>query len=134
VAATVSAAPWNRLTDLGLAVALLCLFPLAGVVSGVSRALNTPLCAFRLISGRPCPFCGLTRAFAMAWAGRWEEAFTLHPLWPVAAGIVLLMAGLFAIDAGRRGRRARDFAQALMRWWMIPAALLLIFEVIRLWG
>jgi hypothetical protein len=51
-----------------------------------------PLCAFRWITGRPCPFCGLTHAvFALA-HGNLAAALRYHALSPLA---VLLLAGTF---------------------------------------
>jgi hypothetical protein len=53
---------------------------------------DLPLCAFRWITGRPCPFCGLTHAvFALA-KGRLAEALRWNPLSPLA---VLMIAGTF---------------------------------------
>ena len=51
---------------------------------------DLPLCGFRWLTGRPCPFCGLTHAvFALA-KGRWAEALHWHALSPLA---VVMLAG-----------------------------------------
>ena len=61
------------------------------VALGVVAALNfvtlpdVPLCAFRWITHRPCPLCGLTHAFVALAHGNFGEAIHLHALSPVAA-------------------------------------------------
>lgn len=50
-----------------------------------------PLCAFRWLTGRPCPLCGLTHAvFALA-KGHLAEALRWNALSPLA---VIMLAGL----------------------------------------
>ena len=41
------------------------------------------VCAFRQVTGYPCPGCGLSRATRLAVRGRWSEASRQYPLWPV---------------------------------------------------
>uniref|UniRef100_Q01UY2 DUF2752 domain-containing protein n=1 Tax=Solibacter usitatus (strain Ellin6076) TaxID=234267 RepID=Q01UY2_SOLUE len=53
---------------------------------------DLPVCAFRWLTGYPCPLCGLTHAvFALA-KGRIGEAIHLHPLSPLA---IVMLAGTF---------------------------------------
>jgi hypothetical protein len=48
------------------------------------------LCGFHWLTGRPCPFCGLTRAlFALA-KGNWREAVHFNLLSPL--GFAMLFA------------------------------------------
>jgi hypothetical protein len=48
-----------------------------------------PLCGFHWLTGRPCPFCGLTRAmFALA-KGQWAGALRFNLLSPVACAMLL---------------------------------------------
>jgi hypothetical protein len=50
------------------------------------------VCGYHWLTGRPCPFCGLTRAlFALA-GGEWGDALRLNALTPVA---LLMLATLF---------------------------------------
>jgi hypothetical protein len=49
------------------------------------------LCGFRWLTGRPCPFCGLTHAlFALA-KGRWHEAILFNSLSPLALAMILAL-------------------------------------------
>jgi Protein of unknown function (DUF2752) len=43
------------------------------------------LCPFRRVTGRYCPFCGLTRSFSQLMRGRIRESVAEHPLGPAAA-------------------------------------------------
>ena len=50
---------------------------------------HLPVCGFRWLTGRPCPFCGLTRAmFALA-RGHVAEALRWHALSPLAAALAV---------------------------------------------
>jgi hypothetical protein len=49
------------------------------------------LCGYHWLTGRPCPFCGLTRAmFALA-GGRWSDALHLNALTPLALAMMLVL-------------------------------------------
>ncbi|HLY18421.1 MAG TPA: DUF2752 domain-containing protein [Bryobacteraceae bacterium] len=49
------------------------------------------LCGFHYLTGRPCPFCGLTRAmFALA-KGRLGEALRFNALSPLAFAMVFAL-------------------------------------------
>ncbi len=43
-------------------------------------------CVFRIVSGLPCPFCGLTRATVAACSGKWLLSVLFHPLGVVLTG------------------------------------------------
>ncbi len=56
-----------------------------------------PLCPFLVLTGLPCPGCGLTRAFVCLGHGRWEDAERWHPLGGLAYALCVaacLRAGL----------------------------------------
>jgi hypothetical protein len=42
------------------------------------------LCPFYWLTGRPCPLCGLTRAFCALAKGHWSQALHFHALSPLA--------------------------------------------------
>lgn len=71
-------------------------FALVAGLSGVlvaSRFLNPDqlpgLCLFRMVTGIPCMFCGLTHAFHAISVGQFQEALGYHPLAFVAYGLVV---------------------------------------------
>ena len=47
---------------------------------GTHTQLGLPPCGFRLLTGFPCPGCGLTTAFAHAIRGDWTAASAANPL------------------------------------------------------
>ena len=49
------------------------------------------LCGFLWLTGRPCPFCGLTRALACLLKGDLALALSFHPLSPLALAALLIM-------------------------------------------
>jgi hypothetical protein len=66
-------------------------------------------CLFRLLTGIPCPFCGLTHATLSLGAGDLAAALAAHPLSPVL--LALTLWGAWQIVLGRiptvRGRPLR---------------------------
>ena len=104
------------------------LLPPASVHGGIS------ICIFRTVVGRPCPLCGLTRAFVHAAHGRFDLAVGYHPFWYVVAAIMLALGILLAVDAitgtdtwGRLKRTIRPF-------WPAIVAIVAIYGVIRVIG
>jgi hypothetical protein len=48
------------------------------------------VCIFRLITGYPCMFCGLTHALHALLLGHWIEAVSYHPLVYLAFALIVL--------------------------------------------
>jgi hypothetical protein len=47
---------------------------------GTHTQLGLPPCGFQMLTGSPCPGCGLTTAFAHAIRGDWSLAIAANPL------------------------------------------------------
>ncbi len=76
-------------------------------------------CVFRLVTGIPCPGCGMTRAWLAALRGDFAAAAAYHPLfWAVPVAFALVFA---------QERRAR--------WHRVctGAALVLVAALVALW-
>ena len=68
---------------------------------GTHERLGLAPCAFRALTGLPCPTCGLTTSVCHLVRGQWREAMQAHPAGP----LVLLMGivvgtGLCALAVG----------------------------------
>jgi hypothetical protein len=74
------------------------------------------LCPFYWLTGRPCPLCGLTRAFCALAKGHWTQAIHFHALSPLA------FAMLYSLFWKWRGR-------ALL--WTCGFAAILVYGVFR---
>lgn len=83
---------WRAAVCLGWPLALAAV-PLLAVLG------NVPLCAFRELSGRPCPLCGGTRACAALLQGDPAAAWQANP------GILPLLA-VAAVHTGALGWEA----------------------------
>ena len=95
-------------------------FPLA-LVSGLVLLVSFLLpggkmivrtCGFFRLTGYPCPFCGLTRAFSAVAHGMWKHALTDCPLGILLYGVTALLfawnaAGLLFGVKLHRGRWLR---------------------------
>ena len=73
--------------------------------AGTHLQLGGAPCTVVLITGRPCPTCGMTTAFAHAVRGRLISAFHAQPMGLLLAGAAALCAVLSAemIISGRAG-------------------------------
>jgi hypothetical protein len=93
---------------------------------------HVPLCAFRQLSGQPCPLCGGTHACAALVEGNFAQAWAANPgLMPLLA-IAAVHSAQLAYEAWR-GRR-------MVRWrvptsaWQAGGVFLLGAWVLRLLG
>ena len=61
---------------------------------GTHRALGISPCSVPLVTGYPCPTCGMTTAFAHAVRGEWIRAFNAQPAGWALCVAVMAVAGL----------------------------------------
>jgi hypothetical protein len=89
------------------------------------------LCIFRLLTRHECPFCGLTRSFACAVHGELSKAFQYHPLWPIAAFLVLVVGTLCIYEAIYDA----NYFGYIKRMWNLPiwvfCIVLIILTILR---
>jgi hypothetical protein len=97
--------------------ALLIFWPFPQKVPGVG------FCAFRVMTGFPCGFCGGTRAIKNAVAGNWEQALYLNP---VALGVVAIggLIAIYLLIEALTGRRFRSPLKPKVRWVLMAVAAL----------
>lgn len=67
------------------------------------------VCTFRLVTGKPCLTCGMTRATCALAHGKWAEAWHYHPLvvpfWLVLTGLLWTHVVLPSFEWTARWRR-----------------------------
>jgi Protein of unknown function (DUF2752) len=71
---------------------------------GTHEQLGLPPCTFALLSGRPCPACGMTTSWALATHGRLWDAVCVHVTGTLLA-FAALVVGLGTTIVAARGRR-----------------------------
>lgn len=59
---------------------------LCGAIAGL---LFQKICILRIVTGYPCPGCGMTRAFWLLITLRWPEAFAMNPMIFVWAPLIV---------------------------------------------
>ena len=96
---------------------------LASVVVKPGRHLPFGACWFLNVTGYPCPFCGMTRAFVAMAHGQWAAAFANSPL---AAVLFLCVAAVFAWNAAALITRRRIRADAPVSGTKLAAALVVL--------
>lgn len=85
-----------------------------------------PLCLVRLITGVPCPGCGMTRSVCAASHGHWSDALAFHWLGPFALAVMAggLVVALFEAASGRRVHVAHRLAESRWLAWTLAVVLL----------
>ena len=82
---------------------------------GTHEQLGLKPCAFRALTGRPCPHCGMTTAFAWWARGRLDRAWRANPAGAVLAPTCLaLIPWLLACAARGRPWGTRSLERPLM--------------------
>jgi len=56
----------------------------------INFSSKIPLCLFHSITGMPCPFCGMTRAFLAIGQLKFIKAFYFHPLSIIILAIMII--------------------------------------------
>jgi hypothetical protein len=75
------------------------------------------VCPFRLVTGRPCPTCGMTRSWSAATRLDVRESLAWHPLGiPTVLGALFVASGLSTPTVDDRG--ARRWAAAGVGLWL----------------
>lgn len=122
-----------------LALGCAALLVIAGMLEpdargyGTHAQLGLPPCGFLLLTGAPCPGCGLTTAFAYAIRGEWMLAVDANPfgllLFALVCGCVPL-----SILAGWRGWSVDTVLRrfAIGRWALAVAGCGVALWVVRL--
>lgn len=52
----------------------------AGLRASVLPEPGFSICPFKLLTGLPCPGCGMGHALISAFQGHWQQSFSYHPL------------------------------------------------------
>lgn len=75
---------------------------LAAAYIGAMNLLRVPICPMVLLTGLPCPGCGMTRAAVLFLQGHWLAAWQMHPFFYA----LLVLAAAAAFSRYVLGRKA----------------------------
>lgn len=118
---------WRAAVTLGWPLAL------GGAPVLLTATASSPLCAFRQLTGQPCPLCGGTHACAALieghWLAAWQASPALMPVLALAFAHTLQLAheAWFARTVSVRWRIGR-------RAWAAAGLAMLVLWVLRLVG
>lgn len=120
-----AASEWIAVGGAGAALGALALSP-DGIEDG------PVICPFRLLTGLPCPGCGLTRAWVYVVHGQWRDAIVANPFG--VALIALLIALVVAVVVARVRRHQAPALDLLVRrrWLQVILGAWLAFATVRL--
>lgn len=86
---------------------------------GSHTQIGLPPCGWAVYSGRPCPTCGMTTAFALAAEGRWARATTTQPLGALLAlttAVVFWFGAYVAATGSLLGRMGATMVGPRVLW------------------
>ena len=100
---------------------------------GTHTQLGLAPCAFKLVTGTPCPTCGMTTSFAWFARGRFGRSWRANPAGSLLAPVCLLMIP-WLLTGAARGRPAgfRSVEGPVLVVVTATVALSLLFWTIRL--
>jgi hypothetical protein len=96
---------------------------------GLDR-LPVTFCAFKVVSGLPCPTCGSTRVLGRMFALDLPGAFAMNPL-AAATALGLLLWALGDLAVRPAGRALRLELPPRLGWWLRALA---VAAVVVNWG
>ena len=103
---------YRALNWTGFGLAAYCIvFPFISPAMGRLLPRVWSVCAFKRMTGQPCPLCGLTRAFGALMRGDIRSALAYHPFVLLAASFIVgeLVFRAFLLAVGREARLSRIF-------------------------
>lgn len=98
---------------------------------GVVTLLEVALCPMAVITGIPCPGCGMTRATLAAVHGDFATSFRFHPLGMIIVPLFALYVAAHALSYIRHGVSQVD--KVVSGKWIDRFLLLLIFTMLAVW-
>jgi hypothetical protein len=93
----------------------------AATLTTVESVEDLPsVCAFRRLTGLPCPGCGLTRSWVLTAHGRLRHASNRHPFGPPTflVSLLLVLRGPRAVPIGSLPRRQQQALAGLAAVWL----------------
>lgn len=83
-------------------------------------------CPFAEVTGKPCPGCGMTRAFLALLHGDWQTVIRWHPFAPFFA-LVGLVASVASVLPGGLAARVACWVEIFEKKTRLPAIILTLF-------
>jgi len=80
---------------------------LAARIVDPDRPLPFDVCVLKVLTGIPCPTCGLTRSLCHALRGDWSASLGYHPA-GIALAVALIGWAIWAAAEGGRGQLVGD--------------------------
>jgi hypothetical protein len=101
---------------------------------GVEKQIQIPLtCMFRIVTGIPCPGCGLTRSFVAISHGDIRAAWEFNAMGPILYLLCILQIPYRPVEYFGVGRNSRTWTRYKQRFdlivWMVLAGFILAWVV-----
>lgn len=128
----------TRVTVLGVLLLVIICFSIAARLTpsasgyGTHRQLGYPACLMPLLTGHPCPTCGMTTAFAYAIRGQLLSAFHAQPA-GFALAFALFAAALCCLHALITGRYAFMMLRIQPGWLALWILIVVLFGWFYKW-
>ena len=122
----------RRVKRIGFGLLMLTPFLIAWLVPPEFVHSKYSICFFRTVTDKPCPFCGLTRAYVHAAHGDFKSASLYHPFWWIAAMVMVVTAASALIDGLFGTRTLMLLKRLVLNYVWVVVAIIVAFGVYRL--
>jgi hypothetical protein len=115
---------------IGAAAVLLFPFFVMQLNTGNAWLHKQSLCPFKLLTGFPCPGCGITKSMICIYKGDWIDSFQYHIFGPFVFLSCILLIGLLIAEISTK----KEFFKNIIynqKLAVIMCVVLIIYHIIR---
>jgi Protein of unknown function (DUF2752) len=88
---------WRKI--IGIAIAALALvIPIFIVQNDGDVEHSQSICPFKLLTGMPCPGCGITKSIVFLYQGEWDKSLSYHLFGPLVVVVALFAIVLLSVE------------------------------------
>jgi hypothetical protein len=88
---------WRKIIGITIATAALVV-PIFIMQTDGDIEHSQSICPFKLLTGMPCPGCGITKSIVFLYKGEWDKSLSYHLFGPLVVVVALFAIVLFSVE------------------------------------